>query len=93
MIFQQLFTTELRLKKERDEKDQNLQTLEDIKRYLYQLDHTAEEVPVENLERLTSLFEMLKEEELTEEEKNDLRIKSLLDLDDNLIFDLFAKIV
>lgn len=73
MIFQQLFTTELRLKRERDEKEQNLQALENIKRYLSQLDYSVEVVPDDNWERLSSLLESLKEAELTTEERTILR--------------------
>jgi len=81
MIFQRIFITEQRLKQEQDTNKQKLQALDNIKGYLNQIDHSFEIVPMGDLSRLNSLFEDLKEAELSEDEE--LMLGEVFDLNQN----------
>jgi len=69
MIFQRIFSTEQKLKQEREANKKKLLALNNIKGYLNQIDHSFEIVPMGDLSRLNSLFIDLKEAELSDEEE------------------------
>ena len=69
MIFQRIFTTEQKLKQEQSVNKKKLKALENIKKYINQIDHSFEIVPMGDLSRLNSLFTDLKESDLSENEK------------------------
>jgi pantothenate synthetase len=69
MIQAKILFLESELDKNPFENKDMLQSVRSLKSLLNQIDFNAEVIPTENIKRLNSLFESLKEDALTKQEK------------------------